>query len=123
MPSLFSIQVVLYRFFKYASRLEDDHLAAFQALAATTRQRSCKVAPAPALQGLTSARSARSLRAWHAMGLRAGRGRGHFAALRWPMLCRAGEEITYDYKFDREEDRSNAIPCMCGALKCNKFLN
>ena len=34
-----------------------------------------------------------------------------------------GEEITYDYKFDREEDRSNAIPCMCGALKCNKFLN
>ena len=35
-----------------------------------------------------------------------------------------GEEITYDYKFDLEEDRSNAIPCMCGAgSKCRKFLN
>ena len=35
-----------------------------------------------------------------------------------------GEEITYDYKFDFEEDRSNAIPCMCGAgSKCRKFLN
>ena len=26
-----------------------------------------------------------------------------------------GEEITYDYKFDLEEDRSKAIPCCCGA--------
>ena len=35
-----------------------------------------------------------------------------------------GEEITYDYKFDLEEDRSNAIPCMCAAGKnCRKFLN
>ena len=36
----------------------------------------------------------------------------------------AGEEITYDYKFDLEEDRSLAIPCMCGAgSRCRKFLN
>ena len=35
-----------------------------------------------------------------------------------------GEEITYDYKFDLEEDRSNAIPCMCGAgSKCGKVWN
>ena len=29
-----------------------------------------------------------------------------------------GEEITYDYKFEFEEDRSNAIPCCCGARRC-----
>ena len=34
-----------------------------------------------------------------------------------------GEEITYDYHFDLEEDRSNAIPCCCGAKKCRGFLN
>ena len=36
----------------------------------------------------------------------------------------AGEEITYDYKFDREEDGSAArIPCQCGARRCSGFLN
>lgn len=34
-----------------------------------------------------------------------------------------GEEITYDYKFDYEEDRSEALQCMCGARKCAGFLN
>ena len=34
-----------------------------------------------------------------------------------------GEEITYDYKFDQEEDRSQAIPCCCGAKGCAGFLN
>ena len=34
-----------------------------------------------------------------------------------------GEEITYDYKFDYEEDRSNAIQCCCGARRCAGFLN
>ena len=27
-----------------------------------------------------------------------------------------GEEITYDYKFDRDEDESKRIPCRCGAV-------
>ena len=34
-----------------------------------------------------------------------------------------GEEITYDYQFDLEEDRSQAIPCCCGSRKCRGFLN
>lgn len=34
-----------------------------------------------------------------------------------------GEEITYNYMFDREEDRSQAIPCCCGAKRCQGFLN
>ena len=34
-----------------------------------------------------------------------------------------GEEITYDYKFDHEEDRSQAIPCACGTRSCPGFLN
>ena len=35
----------------------------------------------------------------------------------------AGEEITYDYKFDRDEDESKRIPCRCGAVRCFGFLN
>ena len=34
-----------------------------------------------------------------------------------------GEEITYDYKFDRDEDESKRIPCRCGAVRCFGFLN
>ena len=34
-----------------------------------------------------------------------------------------GEEITYDYKFDRDEDESKRIPCTCGTSKCTGFLN
>jgi hypothetical protein len=34
-----------------------------------------------------------------------------------------GEEITYNYQFDYEDDRSNAIPCCCGARKCTGWLN
>jgi histone-lysine N-methyltransferase SETD1 len=34
-----------------------------------------------------------------------------------------GEEITYDYKFEYEEDRSSAIPCACGTKKCTGYLN
>ncbi|KAL2652008.1 hypothetical protein R1flu_020136 [Riccia fluitans] len=33
---------------------------------------------------------------------------------------RAGEELTYDYKFPREEKK---IPCFCGAAKCRGFMN
>ena len=34
-----------------------------------------------------------------------------------------GEEITYNYMFDYEEDRANAIQCCCGAKKCTGWLN
>lgn len=37
-------------------------------------------------------------------------------------LIRAGEEITYDYKFNTE-DEGNKILCLCGAPTCRKFLN
>ena len=39
-----------------------------------------------------------------------------FAARR--ILC--GEELTYDYKFAKEDDK---IPCTCGADGCRKYLN
>ncbi|KAI1723082.1 SET domain-containing protein [Ditylenchus destructor] len=34
-----------------------------------------------------------------------------------------GEELTYDYKFDRELDSDERIPCMCSIKGCRKFLN
>ncbi|GCC20758.1 hypothetical protein chiPu_0019325, partial [Chiloscyllium punctatum] len=33
-----------------------------------------------------------------------------------------GEELTYDYKFDFEDDQ-HKIPCHCGALNCRKWMN
>eukprot|EP00537_Pseudo-nitzschia_pungens_P005411 CAMPEP_0172360378 /NCGR_PEP_ID=MMETSP1060-20121228/4417_1 /TAXON_ID=37318 /ORGANISM="Pseudo-nitzschia pungens, Strain cf. cingulata" /LENGTH=1053 /DNA_ID=CAMNT_0013082355 /DNA_START=239 /DNA_END=3400 /DNA_ORIENTATION=+ len=35
----------------------------------------------------------------------------------------AGEELTYDYKFDLEYDPDKRIPCICGAPECRGFLN
>ena len=32
-----------------------------------------------------------------------------------------GEELSYDYKFDFEDD--NKIPCLCGAKNCVKWMN
>jgi len=32
-----------------------------------------------------------------------------------------GEELSYDYKFDFEDD--NRIPCLCGAENCRKWMN
>jgi RNA recognition motif-containing protein len=34
-----------------------------------------------------------------------------------------GEEITYDYHFDVEEDATEKIPCLCGAVNCRQYLN
>jgi len=31
-----------------------------------------------------------------------------------------GEELTYDYKFEKEEEK---IPCSCGSKHCRKYLN
>ncbi|KAH7132421.1 hypothetical protein B0J11DRAFT_428193 [Dendryphion nanum] len=33
------------------------------------------------------------------------------------------EELTYDYKFEREEDANDRIPCLCGSVGCKGFLN
>lgn len=33
------------------------------------------------------------------------------------------EELTYDYKFEREEDSDDRIPCLCGSTECKGFLN
>jgi len=30
-------------------------------------------------------------------------------------------QLTYDYKFDLEDDKK--IPCLCGAVKCQKWMN
>lgn len=35
----------------------------------------------------------------------------------------ADEEITYDYKFERELNASERIPCQCGSSGCKGFLN
>ncbi|XP_066928719.1 uncharacterized protein [Clytia hemisphaerica] len=33
-----------------------------------------------------------------------------------------GEELTYDYKFDLEDD-SMKISCLCGSTNCRKWMN
>lgn len=33
------------------------------------------------------------------------------------------EELTYDYKFERETDDEERLPCLCGAPNCKGFLN
>lgn len=35
----------------------------------------------------------------------------------------ANEELTYDYKFERETDDKERLPCLCGAPTCKGFLN
>lgn len=36
---------------------------------------------------------------------------------------RRDEELTYDYKFEREFDSDDRIPCLCGSTGCKGFLN
>lgn len=38
------------------------------------------------------------------------------------LLC-TDEELTYDYKFDREIHSEDRIPCLCGHPECKGFLN
>ncbi|KAL8418908.1 hypothetical protein RB594_002207 [Gaeumannomyces avenae] len=33
------------------------------------------------------------------------------------------EELTYDYKFEPEEDQKDRVPCLCGTTACKGFLN
>ncbi|SCV02829.1 LAME_0H05556g1_1 [Lachancea meyersii CBS 8951] len=35
----------------------------------------------------------------------------------------ANEELTYDYKFERETDDEERLPCHCGAPSCKGYLN
>lgn len=40
-----------------------------------------------------------------------------------PMLTSSDEELTYDYKFEREIGSTDRIPCLCGTAACKGFLN
>ncbi|KAF5836564.1 Mll protein [Dunaliella salina] len=33
-----------------------------------------------------------------------------------------GEELTYDYKFQMEEDPARKVACNCGARNCRKWM-
>ncbi|AOA63040.1 hypothetical protein KP2612_002063 [Komagataella phaffii] len=35
----------------------------------------------------------------------------------------ANEELTYDYKFEREDNNEERIPCLCGVPGCKGYLN
>jgi [histone H3]-lysine4 N-trimethyltransferase SETD1 len=35
----------------------------------------------------------------------------------------ADDELTYDYKFEREYGSTDRIPCLCGSANCKGFLN
>ncbi|KAF2861076.1 hypothetical protein K470DRAFT_46180 [Piedraia hortae CBS 480.64] len=34
-----------------------------------------------------------------------------------------GQELTYDYKFEREIGSTDRIPCLCGSANCKRYLN
>ncbi|GME62789.1 Histone-lysine n-methyltransferase [Neofusicoccum parvum] len=36
---------------------------------------------------------------------------------------KTNEELTYDYKFERELGSDDRIPCLCGSVNCKGFLN
>ncbi|KAF4534808.1 Histone-lysine n-methyltransferase [Lasiodiplodia theobromae] len=36
---------------------------------------------------------------------------------------KTNEELTYDYKFEREIGSDDRIPCLCGSVNCKGFLN
>ena len=38
-------------------------------------------------------------------------------------ILRANEELTYDYKFERETNDEERIRCLCGAPGCKGYLN
>ncbi|VDD74011.1 unnamed protein product [Mesocestoides corti] len=38
-------------------------------------------------------------------------------------FIKKGEELTYDYKFDFEDDKPSRIPCLCGSQFCRKWMN
>lgn len=39
------------------------------------------------------------------------------------LTCLLDEELTYDYKFERELGSDDRIPCLCGSTNCKGFLN
>jgi histone-lysine N-methyltransferase SETD1 len=41
----------------------------------------------------------------------------------WLIIYSTDEELTYDYKFEREWDSDDRIPCLCGSTGCKGFLN
>ena len=47
--------------------------------------------------------------------------RGHKIIIITGRRILRGEELTYDYKFDFEDDHK--IPCLCGAPNCKQWMN
>lgn len=43
--------------------------------------------------------------------------------MKFVLMIRADEELTYDYKFEREINSDDRIPCLCGSVGCKGFLN
>ncbi|KAE8279607.1 Histone-lysine N-methyltransferase 2C [Larimichthys crocea] len=50
------------------------------------------------------------------------RGEGNKIIISSCRRIQRGEELSYDYKFDLEDDQ-HKIPCHCGAVNCRKWMN
>ncbi|KAE8595665.1 hypothetical protein XENTR_v10015836 [Xenopus tropicalis] len=48
--------------------------------------------------------------------------KGHRIIISSNRRIQKGEELSYDYKFDFEDDQ-HKIPCHCGAVNCRKWMN
>ena len=48
---------------------------------------------------------------------------GYLYSLATETDCFLDEELTYDYKFEREWGSDDRIPCLCGTTRCKGFLN
>eukprot|EP00062_Callorhinchus_milii_P023408 gi/632982228/ref/XP_007908022.1/ PREDICTED: histone-lysine N-methyltransferase 2C [Callorhinchus milii] len=48
--------------------------------------------------------------------------KGHKIIISSNRRIQKGEELSYDYKFDFEDDQ-HKIPCHCGAVNCRKWMN
>ncbi|XP_032899967.1 histone-lysine N-methyltransferase 2C isoform X13 [Amblyraja radiata] len=48
--------------------------------------------------------------------------KGHKIIISSNRRLQKGEELSYDYKFDFEDDQ-HKIPCHCGAVNCRKWMN
>jgi histone-lysine N-methyltransferase SETD1 len=47
----------------------------------------------------------------------------HHVGIEYMLTISKDEELTYDYKFEREWDSDDRIPCLCGSVGCKGFLN
>ncbi|CAG7916902.1 unnamed protein product [Penicillium olsonii] len=52
-----------------------------------------------------------------------GTSKSHYIPAAQLLTLGSDEELTYDYKFEREWDSDDRIPCLCGSTGCKGFLN